>query len=81
METITINVSEELAEQFRQKAEEKFGKKKGYLAKAVSEAFTEWLKQEDDVIHEALQIIDKGIKLPAWKYKKRSELYEGSHRY
>lgn len=33
----------------------------------------------DDLIEQALGIIDKGMKLPNWKYKKRSELYEDSH--
>ncbi len=81
METITINVSEEIAEEFRKKAEEKFGKKKGYLSKAVSEAFMEWLNKQDDLIENALAIIEKGIKAPQLRYSKRSELYEGSHRY
>lgn len=81
METITINVNEELAEQFRKKAEEKYGKKKGYLAKAVSEAFMEWLDKKDDLIEQALAVIEKGMKLPDWKYKRRSELYESSSRY
>ena len=81
METITININEELAEEFRKKAEEIYGKRKGYLAKAVSEAFKEWLSKEDDLVKDALAIIEKGIKLPDWKYQKRSELYAGSNRY
>lgn len=81
METITININETLAVKFRKKAEMKYGRKKGYLAKAVSDAFEEWLIKEDNAIERAFAIMDKGIKLPDWKYKRRSELYEGSHRY
>ena len=76
METITINVDEDLAEAFRQKAETKFGKKKGYLAKAVSEAFTYWVHEQKDLVSKAFDLMDKGIKAENWKYKKRSEIYE-----
>ena len=79
METITINVDEGLAKKFRKMAELRFGRKKGYLSKATSEAFSYWLNKEDDVIGEALKIIDKGIYAPQLRYKKRSELYERAH--
>ena len=77
METITVNVDEELAAVFRKKAEEKFSGRKGYLQKAVSEAFKKWVKESDDLAGEAAKIMDKGIIL-GLGYRKRSELYEGT---
>ncbi|MDO8428679.1 MAG: hypothetical protein Q7S92_05700 [Candidatus Diapherotrites archaeon] len=79
MHTITLNISEELADQFRKKAEEKYGKKKGYLAKAVSEAFSVWLNEKDTVIDQALSVIEKGMKVSNLRYKTRSELHERTH--
>lgn len=81
METITINVDENIASQFRKKAEQKYGKKKGHLSKAVAEAFVKWVENEEELVEQALAVIEKGMKLPNWHYKKRSELYESSHRY
>jgi len=81
VETITINVDESLASNFRKKAEQKYGKQKGYLSKAVSEALNEWISNEKDAVQKALAAIEKGIHAPQLHYKKRSELYESSHRY
>ena len=77
METITINVDETLARKFRTKAEEKFGKGKGHLGKAVSEALDKWTGLQDDHLAAALKIMDKGIRLDL-KYGRRSELYAGT---
>ncbi len=81
MATITLNLDDAVATKFRLRAADKYGKKKGYLGKAAAEAFVEWAESEADLVEQALAVIKKGMKLSDWQYKKRSELYEGSHRY
>ncbi len=81
MGTITLNVDDTAEEKFRQRAERRYGKRKGSLGKAASEAFEKWAENEEDAVEQALTVIEKGIYAPQLHYKKRSELYEGSHRY
>ena len=64
METITLNVDEAVAEQFRKTAAERYGKKKGHLAKAATEALNEWVHSEADAVAQALAAIKKGINAP-----------------
>ena len=74
--TITVNVKEEIAEEFRKQASLKYGKKKGYLGKAVTEALKEWSKnRNEDADAKFLKLLKEGIKTKAWKFN-RDELYE-----
>jgi len=41
---ITVSIPDDLEEKVRIKAMKKWGMKKGYLSKAVSEALEQWLK-------------------------------------
>ncbi len=45
---MTVNINEAVAKKFRETAAVVFGRTKGYLGKAVSEAFSLWMqfKQE-----------------------------------
>jgi len=63
--TITVNVNEAVAKKFRETAAAAFGKSKGYLGKAVSEAFSQWLrrKQEKNASVRMLEILDEGLDL------------------
>ncbi len=76
MKTITINVEEQVASEFRKQASKKYGQKKGYLGKAITEAMKEWVQKSDsDVQIEALKLFKSGIKMKKWKFD-RGELYE-----
>lgn len=74
--TITINVEEEVENEFRKEAGRKYGKKKGYLGKAVTEALMEWTnKRNADIENEVRQLLKEGIKGKKWKFN-REELYD-----
>ncbi len=74
--TITVNVKEDVAEEFRKIAGLKYGKKKGYLGKAATEALKEWSeKKNDDADAKFLKLLKEGIKTKPWKFN-REELYE-----
>ncbi|MDE1833954.1 MAG: hypothetical protein KGH64_01305 [Candidatus Micrarchaeota archaeon] len=74
--TITVNVEEDVDSEFRKQASLKYGKKKGYLGKALTEAMMEWAKAKDaDIESQALKLLKEGIKMKKWKFN-RDELYE-----
>lgn len=78
IETITINVEERVSEKFRKFAAIKYGKRKGYLGKAIDSAMKLWMtKQEsEDVDIHAIEELRKGYHLGGIKYKARGELHE-----
>lgn len=75
--TITINVREDVEKRFRELASAAYGKKKGYLGKAITEAMLEWerKKMSTDVNARALEMLRKGFKMKKWKFN-RDELHE-----
>lgn len=77
-ETITINVDQRLSKRFRKLAAIKYGKRKGYLGKAIDNAITIWItKQEsEDIDIHAIEELRKGYNLGGIKYKNRGELHE-----
>lgn len=74
--TITINVKEDVEQRFRKLAIATYGKHKGFLGKAVTEAMQEWerKKMETDVNARALEMLKKGFKMEKWKFD-REEIY------
>lgn len=75
-ETITVNVEETVARDFRKVASRKYGKRKGYLGKALTQAMQEWAdKRTNDIESEALKLLKTGIKMKKWKFN-REELHE-----
>jgi len=76
--TITVSVEEDVEERFRKLASATYGKRKGYLGKALTDAMREWekKKKEVDVDARALEILRKGFNLGGITYKKRAELHE-----
>lgn len=62
MEMITVNVDEKVAKKFRQRVAAVYGKKKGALGKAVSEALEEWNTKRTDM-ETCLQLLEKGMDL------------------
>jgi hypothetical protein len=76
IKTVTINLDEPIEKKFREKAKLKYGNRKGALAKALNEALEEWLKSEEqDELKESLKLLEKGIKMKKWKFK-REDLYD-----
>jgi predicted transcriptional regulator len=75
--TITINVEEDVEERFRKLASVIYGKKKGYLGKALTEAMKEWEKKKVETNHvtKAMLLLEKGVKMKKWKFD-RDELHE-----
>jgi len=76
--TITVNIREDVEKKLRQVAAARYGKRKGYLGKAVTEAVEEWArrKEETDVNARALAMLKKGFNMGGLKTKNRSEWHE-----
>jgi hypothetical protein len=75
-ETMTVNVEKDIASEFRKQAGLKYGKKKGYLGKAITEAMKEWSKKSDESLEKQfLDLLETGIKMKKWKFN-RDELHE-----
>ena len=75
-ETMTVNVKEEVASEFRKQATIKYGKRKGYLGKALTEAMGEWSKRRKGSLeNQFLELLETGIKMRKWKFN-REELHE-----
>ncbi len=74
--TMTVNVETDIESEFRRMAIRKYGMKKGYLGKALTEAMKEWAKKGNaDIETAALKLLKEGIKMKKWKFD-RGELYE-----
>ena len=74
--TITVNVEESVDEEFRKFAGKEYGKKKGYLGRALTQAMHEWVqRRNNDVEARALKLLKSGIKMKQWKFN-RDELHE-----
>lgn len=74
--TITVNVEKDVEESFRKLAGAAYGKRKGYLGKAITEAMKEWerKKAQVDVNARALELLGTGVKMKKWKFN-REEIY------
>jgi hypothetical protein len=74
--TITVNLNEDVDNEFRKKAALKYGKRKGYLGKAMTEALDQWMRNLDtDVEAQSLEMLKEGVKMKKWKFR-REDLYE-----
>lgn len=75
---ITVSVEEDIEKRFRRLASATYGKRKGYLGKAITEAMREWerKKKETDVNARALEMLRNGFDLGGITYRKRAELHE-----
>lgn len=74
--TITISVKRDVEERFRKLAGAIYGKHKGYLGKAITEAMSTWVqkREQSDVIAKSLKLLETGIKMKKWKFN-REEIY------
>ena len=78
MATITVNISNEVAQEFREHVQREQGKKKGVLGKAIESALKHWLyeKRQKQIAQEMTELMEKGVgTLKGWKFN-RAELYD-----
>ncbi len=77
MGTMTVSVEDAVEHRFRERAVQKFGKQKGSLGKAVTQAMDDWAERHgEDAIKKSLQFLEKGFKMGRLKFKSRTELHE-----
>jgi len=78
MATITLNVKNEINEEFRKLVESKFGQGKGKLGKAIEEAIKIWIfeQKQKELSNKGLMLLKEGI----WSKKgykfNRDEIYD-----
>jgi hypothetical protein len=77
MGTITINVEDNIEQQFRDTVKEQVGMGKGKLGGAVEEALNLWIskKSEEDIAKRQLALMTKGFNMGKYKFD-RDELHE-----
>lgn len=78
MATITINVKDNVAKEFRETVKEKLGTDKGMLGKAVEDAMKKWVheQKQKEIAQRASKMMEKGLySLKGWKFN-RDEIYD-----
>lgn len=75
MATITVNVSDETADIFRHGVFGAYGKSKGVLGKAMTEAMQDWVAKKE-YLEICLKLLQTGKDMGRLLYKKRAELHE-----
>ena len=80
MGTMTISIDDDTEKTFREVAERKLGKKKGYLGQATTEALRLWIREmtQEEIANDALLLLERTVDYGAWHYKDRQELYDRS---
>ncbi len=75
---MTVNVDELTSKRFRRLAGIKYGKRKGYLGRALSEAMKTWLarQENEDIDVQAIEELRKGYNFGGLKYKNRGDLHK-----
>lgn len=76
--TITVNVDEKTMARFRKFVRAKYGKRKGSLGKAASDAFNTLIAESESerANEHALELLKKGFNLGGFKIRDRGELHE-----
>lgn len=75
MATITINVNNEIEKTFRSKVYQIYGKRKGILGKALTEAMKDWAMRKE-YFDSCIGLLSKGVDMGKLKYSKREELHD-----
>lgn len=78
MGTITVNVKDEIENEFRNAVKQKKGDGKGKLGEAITEAMTDWThkKTQKIISNQMIELMEKGFKMGKLKIKSRDELYD-----
>ncbi|PIU82381.1 hypothetical protein COS70_01615 [Candidatus Micrarchaeota archaeon CG06_land_8_20_14_3_00_50_6] len=76
-QAMTVNVEQDVLEQFRALVAKIYGGNKGTLGKAISESMLLWMnKQTNNYEKGARALMRKGAHLGGFTYSKRDELYD-----
>ncbi len=77
MATITVSVKDEVGKEFREAVKERFGRGKGVLGQAITDAMHSWTqeKKQKDIAKEMTLLMEKGFEMGKLKIKSREELY------
>lgn len=80
MATITVNVSDETEERFRDVVKQEYGTGKGKLGSAIQEALDAWVrnKKNQEISQRQLGLMEKGFFFGKIKYT-RDELHDRSN--
>jgi len=78
MGTITISVKDSVEERFRSVVRKTYGKRKGSIGLAVTEAINKWLndREQEKIAKRQIELLEKGFDLGKILIKSRDELYE-----
>jgi hypothetical protein len=78
MGTITVNVKDEIEEEFKAVASVTHGGEEGYVEKAVIDAMQSWIeeKRQEKIAERELKLLDTGFNFGKKLYKTRDELHE-----
>lgn len=76
MGIITISVDDDVERKFRKAASSKYGKRKGYLGEALTEAMQTWVRSEGGNVKKAIELLKNPHHGGGLLYKSRSELHE-----
>ncbi|MBI1969745.1 hypothetical protein HYS48_03535, partial [Candidatus Woesearchaeota archaeon] len=78
MGTITVNVKDEVEEEFRRTVKVEKGEGKGKLGEAIMEAFQRWIeeKQQQQLANKLKAWTEKGFPMGKITIKSRDELYD-----
>ncbi len=78
MATITLNVNDEINEEFRNIVKLKFGEGKGILGKAIEQAIKKWIfeQKQKEITERQIKTMKQGVwSLKNYKFN-RGEIYE-----
>jgi len=75
MVTITVNVNNETERVFRNKVYRIYGKRKGSLGKAITEAMKSWAMKKE-YFDNCINLLESGISMGKIKYSERDELHD-----
>ena len=75
MGTITANVDDNTEQFFRTHVYATYGKKKGSIGRALTEAMKQWAQQKA-YFDTCMKLLHEGADMGKMKYKTRAELYE-----
>ncbi|MBS3168413.1 hypothetical protein J4216_04765 [Candidatus Woesearchaeota archaeon] len=78
MGTITVNIDNNIENEFRTYLSDKGEILKGALGKAITEAIAKWLKEkkQEEIAIKAIERMKEGFSSGGFKIKSRSELHE-----
>jgi hypothetical protein len=75
MGIITIAVDDKIEKKFRMHVAHRYGRGKGTLGKAVTQAMEEWT-QKDKSLDKFMKLLEEGRHFGKWKFKTRDDIHD-----